>query len=160
MRGSEHIYGTKCCSMRLAFLLLLPLCFSCKVTLITGYDQVLDQHITRIKKEFNLHFIKLSRTLKDDNPRNQAFANFQDYYDNLEADLITIGSRANRLDEKARIVQQQIRNLDAAFRTFIQWHQSGPADNPADDRRDIRDAVNSSLDAISLLQETLKAKGK
>jgi hypothetical protein len=145
--------------MRLFFALVMLL-FSCRVTLITGYDQVLDQHITRMKKEFNLHFIKLNRTLKDDNPRNQDYANFQEYYDNLEADLITISSRAKRLDKNGLIVQQQIRNLDASFRTFMQWHGAGVKDNPADDRRDIRDAVNSSLDAISLLQESLKAKGK
>ncbi len=144
--------------MRLLPLLLFLL--SCQVTLITGYDQVLDQHITRMKKEFNLHFIRLSRTLQDDKPDNQDFRHFQDYYDNLEADLITLASRSKRLDEKAAIVQQQLHHLNAAFRLLIQWHQAGVADHPPDDRHDIRDAINSALDAISLLQENLKAKGK
>ena len=145
--------------MRFLLLLLVLFC-SCRITLITGYDQVLDQHISRMKKEFNLHFIKLNRTLKDDNPRNQEYVNFQDYYDQLEADLITISSRAKRLDQKGQIVQQQISNLDATLRTFMQWHATGVKDNPADDHHDIRDAVNTSLDAISLLQENLKANGK
>ena len=91
-------------------LLLLPvLCIilltSCKVTFITGYDQVLDQTLGKMKRDFNLHFIKLGRTIQDTDPRNQDFVNFQDYYDNLEADMITIKSRSQSLDEKAKIVK-------------------------------------------------------
>jgi len=98
---------------------------SCKVTFITGYDQVLDQTLNNMKKEFNVHFIKLSRTIQDNNPNNQAFANFQDYYDNLEADLITINDRTKFLDGKAGIVKQQVQNLDSAFRVFRNIRKNG-----------------------------------
>ena len=146
-------------------LLLLSLCCiillsSCKVTFITGYDQVLDQTLGKMKRDFNLHFIKLSRTIQDTDPQNQAFTNFQDYYDNLEADMITIKSRSLSLDEKARIVKEQITNLDEAFKVFIHQHKAGLPDRVNDDRHDMRDAINTSIDAITRLQEALNTTGK
>lgn len=143
-------------------LLLAVLLASCTVTFITGYDQTLDQTLNKMKKEFNLHFIKLSRTFQDTNPHNQDFANFQDYYDNLEADLITIKDRTKFLDSKAAIVKKQVLTLDSTFHEFIKFHKKGiPDRDPSvDDRHDIKDAVNSSLDAVIILQEALKTKGK
>ena len=150
--------------MKNKFLLLSVFCFillsSCKVTFITGYDQVLDQTLGKIKRDFNLHFIKLSRTFQDTDPHNQNFVNFQDYYDNLEADMITIKSRSQSLDEKAKIVKEQITNLDAAFKVFISQHKAGLPDRVGDDRHDMRDAINTSIDAITRLQEALKTTGK
>ncbi len=146
-------------------LLLLPvfciiLLTSCKVTFITGYDQVLDQTLGKMKRDFNLHFIKLSRTIQDNDPRNQDFVNFQDYYDNLEVDMITIKSRSQSLDKKASIVNEQIANLDAAFKVFINQHKGGLPDRRSDDRHDMRDAINTSIDAITRLQEALRTTGK
>ena len=150
--------------MKSKFMLLSVFCFillsSCKVTFITGYDQVLDQTLGKIKRDFNLHFIKLSRTFQDTYPHNQDFVNFQDYYDNLEADMITIKSRSQSLDEKAKIVKEQITNLDAAFKVFISQHKAGLPDRVGDDRHDMRDAINTSIDAITRLQEALKTTGK
>lgn len=139
-------------------LLLLLLFCSCTVTFITGYDEVLDQTLNSMKKEFNLHYIKLSRTLSDNDPNNQDFANFQDYYDNLQADLITITDRTKRLDGKAGIVKQQVQNLDSSFQVLISLHKSGMRDG--DSRVDIRNAINSSIDAVIFLQEALKTTGK
>lgn len=139
----------------LLFFLLLS---SCTVTFITGYDEVLDETLNRMKKEFNVHYIKLSRTLTDTDPNNQAFTNFQDYYDNLQADLITITDRTKRLDGKATIVKQQVQNLDSSFNILINLHQRGMADG--DSRVDIRNAINSSIDAVIYLQEALKTTGK
>ena len=150
--------------MKSKFMLLSVFCFillsSCKVTFITGYDQVLDQTLGKIKRDFNLHFIKLSRTFQDTDPHNQDFVSFQDYYDNLEADMITIKSRSQSLDEKAKIVKEQITNLDAAFKVFISQHKAGLPDRVGDDRHDMRDAINTSIDAITRLQEALKTTGK
>lgn len=151
--------------MKSKFLLLpaiLLLLVSCKVTFITGYDQVLDQTLHKIKKDFNLHFIKLSRAFQDNDSSNQAFANFQDYYDNLEADLITLKGRRKVLDSKSGIVQQQMQNLEAAFRVFINTHKAGIPDRPADvdDRHEMRDAVNSAIDAMTILQDALKTKNE
>jgi hypothetical protein len=133
-------------------------CFTVKF--ISGYDQVLDQTVNKMKKDFNLHFIKLSRTIQDSDPNNQKFVNFQDYYDNLEADLITIKDRTKFLDGKSEIVKQQVMNLDSAFRIFINLHVAGLPDRPGDDRRDMRNAVNSAIDAVVILQEALKSTGK
>jgi len=133
-------------------------CFTVKF--ISGYDEVLDQTVNKMKKDFNLHFIKLSRTIQDNDPNNQKFVNFQDYYDNLEADLITIKDRTKFLDGKSEIVKQQVTNLDSAFRIFINLHQAGLPDRQGDDRRDIRNAVNSAIDAVVILQEALKSTGK
>lgn len=133
---------------------------SCRVTLITGYDQVLDKAISDIKKNFNRHFAKLSRTLQDDNPNNQNFERYQDYYDDLEADLITVTDRTKFLGGRAAIVKRQVANVDSVFRKFISLHRSGLPDRPGDDRRDIRDGINSALDAVTILQESLKSSGK
>lgn len=133
-------------------------CFTVKF--ISGYDQVLDQTVNKMKKDFNLHFIKLSRTIQDNDPNNQKFVNFQDYYDNLEADLITIKDRTKFLDGKSEIVKQQVQNLDSAFRIFIGLHVAGLPDRTGDDRRDIRNAINSAIDAVVILQEALKSTGK
>ncbi len=132
---------------------------ACKVTFITGYDQVLDQTNNKIKKDFNLHFIKLSRTIQDTDPNNQQFEKFQDYYDNLEADLITLKDRTKFLGGKSAIVKTQVNNLDSVFHEFINLHKRGLPDRPGDDRRDIRNGINSSIDAITILQESLKTTG-
>lgn len=140
---------------------MIGLIFSaCKVTFITGYDQVLDQTNNKIKRDFNLHFIKLSRTLQDTDPNNQQFGKFQDYYDNLEADLITLKDRTKFLGGKSVIVKSQVNNLDSVFHIFINLHKQGLPDRPGDDRRDIRNGINASIDAITILQESLKSTGK
>jgi hypothetical protein len=139
-------------------LLLLVLLAACKVTFISGYDEVLDQTLNRMKKEFNVHYIKLSRTLTDTDPHNQDFTNFQDYYDNLQADLITITDRTRMLDGKSTIVKQQVVNLDSSFNILINLHKRGLPDG--DNRSDISDAINSSIDAVIFLQEALKTTGK
>jgi hypothetical protein len=133
---------------------------ACKVTFITGYDQVLDQTNNKIKKDFNLHFIKLSRTIQDTDPNNQQYEKFQDYYDNLEADLITLKDRTKFLGGKSAIVKQQVNNLDSVFHEFINLHKRGLPDRPGDDRSDIRNGINASIDAITILQESLKSTGK
>ena len=56
---------------------LFVLLASCTVTFITGYDQTLDETLNRMKKDFNLHFIKLSRTIQDTDPHNQDYVNFR-----------------------------------------------------------------------------------
>lgn len=142
----------------LFFGFLLSACFTVKF--ITGYDQVLDETVNSMKKDFNLHFIKLSRTIQDSDPNNQKFENFQDYYDHLEADLITIRDRTKFLDGKAEIVKTQIQNLDSAFRIFINMHKAGLPDRQGDDRHTDRDAINSAIDAVVILQEALKTTGK
>ena len=133
---------------------------ACKVTFITGYDEVLDQTNNKIKKDFNLHFIKLSRTIQDTDPNNQQYEKFQDYYDNLEADLITLKDRTKFLGGKSGIVKKQVNNLDSVFHEFINLHKQGLPDRPGDDRRDIRNGINASIDAITVLQESLKSTGK
>lgn len=133
---------------------------ACKVTFITGYDQVLDETTSKIKKDFNLHFIKLSRTIQDTDPDNQAYGKFQDYYDNLEADLIMMKDRTKFLGGKSAIVKSQVNNLDSVMHEFINLHKRGLPDRPGDDRRDIGNAINSSIDAITILQESLKTTGK
>jgi len=43
---------------------------------------------------------------------------------------------------------------------FVSLHKAGLPDRPGDDRRDIRNGINSSIDAITVLQEALKSTGK
>lgn len=143
------------------YIVLIGVFFTaCRVTFITGYDQVLDQTTSKIKKDFNLHFIKLSRTIQDTDPSNQAFEKFQDYYDNLEADLITVKDRTKFLGGKSAIVKRQVNNMDSVMHVFMNLHKGGLPDRQGDDRRDIRNGINSSIDAITVLQEALKSTGK
>lgn len=141
-------------------LMLLLLVMACKVTLITGYDQIIDQTATKIKRDFNLHFIKLKRTIQDNDSTNQKFENFQEYYDHMEADLYILQGRSKALGPKATIVKKQLAYLDSVMFGFMNMHKKGFPDRPGDDRRDIRNAVNSSLDAVIKLQEELRTTGK
>ncbi len=133
---------------------------SCTVTFITGYDQVIDSTLTKMKRDFNLHFIKLGRTIQDSDPANQKFGTFQDYYDHLEVDLITLEGRARNLSVKSAIVKEQIHNLDSVMHAFEALHKAGIPDRPGDDRHDLRNGINSAFDAVSKLQEELKSTGK
>ena len=142
-------------------LFLLPvILFSCRVTFISGYDSVIDETLTKMKRDFNLHWIRLSRTLQDDNLTNQAFVNFQDYYDNAQTDLIILKDRAQFLPPKSEIVKQEIENLNLAFTTFENLHKTGLTDSPGDDRHDISDNINGALDAVIKLEEELKNSGQ
>jgi len=142
----------------LFFSLSLVACFTVKF--ITGYDEVLDQTVNRMKTDFNVHFIKLARTIQDNDPNNQKFENFQDYYDHLEADLLTIKARTSILDGKAKIVKDQVEKLDSSFHVFIAMHKRGIPDRVGDDHHTDQNAINSSFDAVIFLQESLKTTGK
>jgi hypothetical protein len=138
---------------------------SCTVTFITGYDQILDETTTKIKRDFNLFWIKFDRTLRDTDSTNQRYVNFLNYYDELEVDLITLKDRANVLPPKSALVRKQVNNLDSLFHLFIDVHKKGIKDiNPAalvaDDKRDYKNAINSSLNAVIRLQQDLKNSGK
>ncbi|WP_026897426.1 hypothetical protein [Daejeonella oryzae] len=132
---------------------------ACRVTFISGYDPLIDGTATKIKRDFNLHFIKLQRTLQDTDPENQKFENFLEYYDNLEVDLMVVKDRTQFLESKSTQVKKQVSNLDSAMRVFIKIHKAGMADSQIDDRRDIKNAINSSIDAVIRLQEELRTTG-
>lgn len=134
--------------------------FACRVTFITGYDQILDETIHEMKKDFNLHYLKLKRTIQDSDPNNQNIANFQDYYDNMEVDLMTITDRTKTLDGKAAIVKQQVANLNDVMHKFMEVHKMRTQDRPDDDMTPEKNAVNSAMDAVTILQESLKSTGK
>lgn len=133
---------------------------ACTVTFITGYDQVIDTTLTKMKSDFNLHFIKLGRTIQDSDPTNQKFENFQEYYDHMEVDLIMLMGRAKILGGRSSIVKKQVHNLDSVMNAFEEWHKKGIQDRSGDDRRDIRNGINSAFDAVIKLQEELKSTGK
>ena len=144
----------------LFFIIFTLILFSCKVTFISGYDAVIDETLIKIQRDFNLHWIKLSRNLKDNDPNNQAFENYQDYYDNLETDLIVLNTRVTFLPPKSDLIKSEIVNLDSAFSTFIALHKQGLSDNLIDDRHDIRDNINGTIISITKLEEVLKRSGK
>lgn len=133
---------------------------ACTVTFITGYDQVIDTTLTKMKSDFNLHFIKLGRTIQDSDPINQKFENFQEYYDHMEVDLIMLMGRAKNLGGQSSIVKKQVHNLDSVMNAFEEWHKKGIHDRSGDDRLDIRNGINSAFDAVIKLQEELKSTGK
>lgn len=132
---------------------------SCKVTFISGYDPIIETTVTKLQRDFNLYFIKFSRTIQDTDPNNQDYKDFQDYYDNMNADLQILKSRAKFLGKKGSIVKQQIENLEKTLQSIEKFHRdTGFKDNMSDDRHDIKDAANSSFEAVIKLQEELKPK--
>lgn len=144
--------------IRLAFILFL-IVVSCKVVFISGYDPIIETTLTELQQDFNLHFIKLSRTFQDNDPNNQNFKNFQEYYDQMNANLIVLKSRVKYLDKKGLIVKKQIINLDSTLHAFEGLHKNpGFKDSAVDDRHDIQDGINSSFEAVIRLQEALKPK--
>ncbi|OOQ58793.1 hypothetical protein [Mucilaginibacter pedocola] len=151
----------------LSFALLLSIaCFSnCKVTIITGYDQTLDETVTQMQKDFNLHFIKLQRALlTQDGNHDQAYANFQDYYDHLDANIISVTTRSSFISKKTgTTVKSLAGNLIKALQDFESKHKSAENvfnDRTNDDRHGLQDAINTHFDSLILLEEKLKASGK
>lgn len=143
----------------LTVLLLSIMMVSCKVTLITGYDNYIDETTMKMKRDFNKHYFRLVRTLHDTNPDNQRIDNFKDYYDEMEVDILMLQDRSKYLGKKGTIVQQ-VENLSQLLHQFQKLHERGLEDNSGDDKNDIQNAVNSSLNAITELQMALKTNGK
>lgn len=142
----------------LAFLLLLV---SCKVVFISGYDIVIDETATKIKRDFNVFFIKLSRTIKtQDNGNDQSFANFQDYYDNMEVDLKILEERTTSLPDKSEIIKAQIENIKKELMNFEEDHKKGFKDSTLDDHHDRLNNINIAINSLLLVQEKLKTTGK
>lgn len=133
---------------------------SCKVTMITGYDTYIDETVMKMKRDFNRHYFQLVRTIQDNDPQNQNIKNFTDYYDEMELDIMLLEDRSKYLGKKASIVRQQVANLSEALHKFQTMHETGIKDNTGDDKRDMLNAVNSALSAITELQMALKTNGK
>ncbi len=139
-------------------LILLSFLLACKVIFVAGYDPIIEETATQLQKNFNLHFIKLSRSIQDADPSNQAFVNFQDYYDQMNTDLFVIKSRAKYLDKKGAMVQKQVNNIDSILHDLEKLHKTGFTDSKADDKHDIRNNINSAFEALVRFQEALKPK--
>lgn len=147
-------------------LLLIMLFFmmltSCKVAFITGYDFIIDETATKLKRDFNVVFIKLSRNFKtQDNNVDQSFINYQDYYDNMEADIKVLQDRTVTLPKKSEIVKKEVDNIKTLLLDFESRHKNqGFKDSQIDDHRDDLNGINKAIDALILLQEKLKTTGK
>ena len=61
------------------------------------------------------HYCILARDVRDNNPLNQAFADYQGDYDNLQTDLLILRDRAVYTGAKGEIVRQQINNANNLF---------------------------------------------
>lgn len=143
---------------QIVFLCLL-IFISCKVTFITGYDHLIDEGATKLKADFNLHYIKLNRTLHDKDPHNQDYKNFENYYDQMEVDMILLKDRALYLPKKASIVKMQVLTLDTLLMKFKELHQQGLRDQVEEPRfyETYRSNINSGINAIVKLQQELNA---
>ncbi|MGZ3884703.1 MAG: hypothetical protein ACXVPD_11005, partial [Bacteroidia bacterium] len=81
--------------MKTKFIIIsLALFTACKVTFIAGYDPIIEQTATKLQKDFNLFYIKLSRALQNSDPADQSITHFQDYYDNMNAEMTVLLSRS------------------------------------------------------------------
>lgn len=142
------------------FFLIVFAC-SCRVVFISGYDAVLDETTVKMKRDFNLFWLKFDRSIRDNNPRNQDYQNFLGDYDQFDVDLIIISDRANMLPAKSQQVKAQVQTIRQLFSALKNTHQKGvkdiaPNDPLADDKHDYRNGINSAINAIMLLQQELK----
>lgn len=159
------LYPYKPAAKLLYIFLLLFLSASCRIILISGYDAVLDDTTVKMKRDFNLFWLRFDRSIRDNNPRNQDYQNFLDYYDQMDVDLMIIDDRAAILPAKSQQVKSQVQNIRQLFSALKNTHQKGikdiAANDPlADDKHDYRNGINSALNAIMLLQQELKTVEK
>jgi hypothetical protein len=138
---------------------------SCSVVFISGYDPVIDDTATKLKRDFNVFFKKLSRAINNTDPSDQKFENFQDYYDNMEVDLKTISDRSLNLEKHSDRVKTEVENIQKIMFEFRDRHKNpGFKDlSPpiiTDDHHTDFDVINTSINALLKLQEELKTTGK
>lgn len=150
-------------ALRLFLLCLLPLLLlcGCKVTLISGYNQIVAENAVQMQQDFNVHAARLLRAIGTfDNNKDQAFTNFQDYYDHLNADTVLLHGCINQLGQKSKLVSSQLQNLITVLARFEDAHFRGLfTDGPGNVQafQTNVNGINNAFASVIFLQEKLKA---
>jgi hypothetical protein len=133
-----------------AALLFAALAFGltgCAVKFIGDYDETIDKGVTDIQQTAELYFSKLQST-----PTTTYDQNF---YDDINARLAVLKSRASSLP-KYPIIVEQLANLKSQFDTFQKLDKLSPRPFPSAAVTDAESAIAVSVESILKLELALK----
>jgi len=123
----------------------------CAVRLIGDYDNTIDNGVTDLQQKAELYFSKLQSSPMT--PYDQSF------YDDINARLAVLKSRAASLP-KYPIILQQLTNLKSQFDTFQKLDKESSRPIPAGIVTAAESAISVSVESILKLELALKARGK
>ncbi len=123
----------------------------CAVRLIGDYDDTIDIGVTDVQQRAELYLSKLQST--PNTPYDQGF------YDDINARLAVLKSRASSLP-KYPIIVQQLGNLKSQFDTLQKLDKSSARPFPSVAAADAESAIAVSVESILKLELALKERGK
>lgn len=123
----------------------------CAVRLIGDYDDTIDKGVTDVQQKAELYLSKLQST--PNTPYDQGF------YDDIDARLAVLKSRAASLP-KYPIIVEQLTNLKSQFDTFQKLDKSSARPFPSAAVTDAESAIAVSVESILKLELALKERGQ
>jgi hypothetical protein len=134
-----------------AVLVVAILLTSCAVKLIGDYDDTIDKGVTDVQQRAELYLSKLQST--PNTPYDQSF------YDDIDARLAVLKSRAVSLP-KYPIIVEQLGNLRSQFDTLQKLDKSSARPFPGVAVTDAESAIAVSVESILKLELALKDGAK
>jgi hypothetical protein len=123
----------------------------CAVRLIGDYDDTIDKGVTEVQQKAELYLSKLQSS--PNTPYDQNF------YDDIDARLAVLKSRASSLP-KYPIIVEQLTNLKSEFDTLQKLDKSSARPFPGAAVTDAESAIAVSVESILKLELALKDRGK
>ncbi len=123
----------------------------CAVKLIGDYDDTIDKGVTDVQQKAELYLSKLQST--PNTPYDQGF------YDDINARLAVLKSRASSLP-KYPIIVEQLGNLKSQFDTLQKLDKSSARPFPGVAAADAESAIAVSVESILKLELALKDRGQ
>jgi hypothetical protein len=130
-----------------SFVLAALLLAGCAVRVIGDYDDTIDKGVTDVQQKAELYLAKLQST--PSTPYDQAF------YDDINARLAVLKSRAASLPKYPLIVEQ-LANLKSQFDKLQQLDKSSARPFPSAIATDAESAIAVSVESILKLELALK----
>jgi len=152
MRMIQTTYGkldkrTSIVAWMSSFVLAALLLAGCAVRVIGDYDDTIDKGVTDVQQKAELYLAKLQST--PSTPYDQAF------YDDINARLAVLKSRAASLPKYPLIVEQ-LANLKSQFDKLQQLDKSSARPFPSAIATDAESAIAVSVESILKLELALK----
>jgi hypothetical protein len=133
------------------FMVAAILLAGCAVKFIGDYDDTIDKGVTDVQQRTELYMAKLQST--PTTPYDQTF------YDDIDARLAVLKSRASSLP-KYPIIVEQIGNLRSQVDTFQKLDKSSSRPFPSVVITDAESAIAVSVESILKLELALKERGQ
>jgi PBP1b-binding outer membrane lipoprotein LpoB len=123
----------------------------CAVRLIGDYDDTIDKGVTDVQQKAELYLSKLQST--PNTPYDQGF------YDDINARLAVLKSRAASLP-KYPIIVEQLTNLKSQFDTLQKLDKASTRPFPSAAVTDAESAISVSIESILKLELALRERGQ